>query len=231
MIWMEDEPVGFFSKPEIIIKNAVSSNTKDSLPAIHIIHGIHSGSDEGPASLAPYYVQKGFRVRIWDYGEVWAINSRFKNPYVVDALMKEVKEHDILVGHSNGGAIIAAALDRGLRVGGVVLINPALNRSRRFPSTLPWYRIYYNGGDVATKAGKWFRRLSPISWFKRHPFGEMGRNGPDYEDPRGELVDAGSTSWGTKPRVWGHSDFVKPDTLAGSWGEFDSSQTYRKVTE
>lgn len=215
--------MGFFSKPDISIEKF---DGDPNLPVVHILHGIHSGS-ESTGVLAPYYSALGYRVWVWDYGEVYAVNARFlKNPHVVSELKKQVKSGDIGVGHSNGCAILAKASDEGVEFSGLTFINPALNKDRRIEPGVNWIRVYFNEGDKAVNAGKWFRILNPISWFNEHPYGEMGKKGTCYFDKRVDLISGDEPPEPQLTMLDGHSAMIQPSNI-NLWGEYEA----RKMNE
>ena len=208
-------------KPTITIIDIPANGSKENLPTIHILHGIHRSDPlHGPGNWAKYFTDAGFPVRIWDYGHVYALTARFLvNPYVVDRVVSEIKYGDILVGHSNGCAIIADVADKtAIMIGGVMLLNPALNVERRIPCDVPWVHVYCNKGDMAVTAGKRWRQFNPVSWFIRHPYGEQGKYGPNFTDQRYQVFH-GETPPNGLTVVDGHSHINDPKTLE-TWGPF-----------
>jgi len=193
------------------------------LPTVHILHGIHRDNPEtGPGNWAKYFNDAGFNVKVWDYGKVYALTARFfVNPDVVERLLKVVKPGDILLGHSNGCAIIADAVDSFVFPAGVVLLNPALNVDRFIDA--PFVHVYCNKDDIAVAAGKWYRRLNPVSWFFRHPYGEQGRYGPSFIDSSYQVFKGEKPPQDDMPPVSGHSHINDPEILK-SWGAFGVRQ-------
>jgi len=200
------------------------------LPTVHILHGIHRDNPEtGPGNWTKYFNDAGFNVKVWDYGKVYALTARFfVNPDVVKRVKKEIYPGDILLGHSNGCAIIADVCDDiGIMVGGVILLNPALNVNRRIACDVPWIHVYCNESDMAVAAGKWYRRINPISWVFRHPYGEQGRYGPDFNDKRYQVFKGESQP--DLPVVSGHSRINEPEILE-SWGVFGVKQVLSELS-
>lgn len=218
-------------KPDITIVNIPSNDPSLDLPTVHILHGIHRDDPKGGAgNWAKYYTDRGFPVRVWDYGHVYAVTARFLvNPHVVARMEAEIRDGDILLGHSNGCTIIANFTDKtSIVVGGVVLLNPALNVERRIACEVPWVHLYCNEGDMAVTAGKWWRWVDPVSWFVRHPYGEQGRYGIDFTDRRYQVFRGCVPPNSILTIVNGHSHINEPDTL-DTWGVFGVQMVVNSV--
>lgn len=215
--------------PKIKIIDIPYIGYDEELPTVHILHGIHSSDPlSGPGNWAKYFTDAGFNIRIWDYGHVYALTARFMvNPHVVDMLLLEVKEDDILLGHSNGCTILADATDKGLQAGGIILLNPALNVDRRISCDIPWIHIYCNKDDKVVTSGKWWRRVNPVSWFIRHPYGEQGRYGPDFVDKRYKVF-RGESPPEDLPMISGHSH-INDEWILKKWGPFGAQKVLMEI--
>lgn len=141
----------------------------DSLGRVVFLHGIKTRrSNEKLRQLAEAFAREGFSVVIPYYGYVPAIFSGLVGWF--DSLLAEtlspfIRDDDILVGYSNGAAIVYMISER-VRIRGAVLINPALN-----PEVAPaagFVHVYYNKGD-------WVCGLAGLLPF--HLWGSMGRDG------------------------------------------------------
>ncbi len=94
---------------------------------IHLIHGIHSGGLNDQAHrLLPYLERIGLPVVFPDYGYILGIESKRINPIVVGSILPYIEPGDVMVGHSNGCAIIARLAALGAPMAGAVLVNAAL---------------------------------------------------------------------------------------------------------
>jgi hypothetical protein len=185
---------------------------------IHLIHGIHTTPENSNVpGLIPYLKGPVYNVATPNYGYILAAETRRLNPSVVSMLCPYVEGGDVLVGHSNGCAIIYAMLDTLINSGnaprGVVFINAALERQITLPSAIEWADVYFNGGDLATEVA------SIAAWLGTAPrtWGEMGHAGYLGTDARITNHDCGNTPG--MPKVNGHSDLFTPANLP-MWGKF-----------
>ena len=185
---------------------------------IHVIHGIHTTQGSAAVQeLAPYLEQPVYTVAHPNYGYILAAETRRMNPAVVSMLAPYIEGGDVLVGHSNGCAIIYAMLDTLINAGktprGLVLINGALDRKITLPDDIEWCDVYFNAGDTITEVAKIAAWLgtAPRAW------GEMGHAGYAGADPRIKNFDCGNTPG--MPKVAGHSALFEPANLP-AWGKF-----------
>ena len=184
---------------------------------IHLIHGIHT---EGPSPVEGLISYLEGEVAYPDYGWIAGLETKIANPIVVGTLKPYVKPGDLMIGHSNGCAIIYDLLNQGVEVGGVVFINAALEQAITRPQKCPWIDVYFNSGDEITEAAKLGAelRLTDPVW------GEMGHGGYKGTDLKITNINCGAYQ-GTPfaaagmPPVAGHSDFFTPSKLA-IWGPY-----------
>jgi hypothetical protein len=192
--------------------------TQESDPVtVHLIHGIHT---EGPSVVEPLarYLP-GFDVRYPDYGWIAGLETKVANPIIVGCLLPYVVRSDILIGHSNGCAVIYDMLNRGVQCAGAVFINAALEQNIALPKGCPWIHVYSNVGDQITEAAKLAAKLGLVDTV----WGEMGHGGYMGTDPRISNFFCDRTPG--MPVVAGHSDFFTPVTKLPFWGPF----LYREV--
>lgn len=185
---------------------------------IHVVHGIHTTQTNATVpGLVPYLQQPVYEVAHPNYGYILAAETRRINPTIVSMLAPYIESGDVLVGHSNGCAIIYAMLDTLINAGkcprGLVLINGALDRKITLPAEIEWCDVYYNAGDTITEVAQ------IASWLGTAPrtWGEIGHAGYDGADPRIKNFDCGNTP--DMPKVNGHSDLFTPSNLP-AWGKF-----------
>lgn len=149
---------------------------------IIFIHGFNDG-DEGEDNvdlLAPYARAKGYNpvTQDMDYGWRFLLGVRYRNRSSAKKLLKLYKPGDIVVGYSNGCAIIAMAIDMGLPVKHCIFIHPALDANWVAPLRVRRVDVYYSENDKTTKTAGWIK-YSPLNLFsKKHYWGDMGTNGP-----------------------------------------------------
>ncbi len=178
---------------------------------IHALHGIHtaSGSTVMPALFA-YLPQK---VQYPDYGFILAIETRRINPAIAGALLPYIGPEDILIGHSNGCAVIYELLQSGLNPRGVVFINGALRTDFILPTKCQFAHVYFNAGDditILAMAGAEEGLVDPC-------WGQLGHSGYSGSDHRVINVDCGNTQ--KMPVVSGHSEIFCPGKIE-AWGPF-----------
>jgi hypothetical protein len=185
---------------------------------IHLLHGIHTGfANPTVPGLVPYLEKSGIQVIHPDYGFILAAETRRINPMVEGLLTPYVETGDILIGHSNGCAIIYdmlfALTEKKVIPSGVVFINGALERKITIPDGIDWLDVYFNAGDTITEVADIasFFGTAPRTW------GEMGHAGYNGTDVRAANIDCGNTLGMIK--VDGHSDLFTPQKLP-PWGDF-----------
>lgn len=109
-----------------------------------------------------------------DYGWTGLLLVYLFNGKRASHLVDNYKEGEIVIAHSNGCAITARAIDKGLPVKHVIFIHPALDDKWEplKDSTVERIDVYYSERDVATKAADFLERLPGVLW------GNMGTIGP-----------------------------------------------------
>lgn len=187
----------------------------------HVLHGIHTPTNDPVVeSLLPFL--KG-EINYPDYGFILAVETRRINPVIVGSVAPYVGPDDIMVGHSNGCAIIYDLLQRGVKMKGVVLINGALRQDIILPPCVKFAHIYYNAGDNITEVARCAEMLaiSPVDAV----WGEMGHAGYVGNDPRVKSFDCGpaAVAGTVLPGISGHSDIFTPPHIA-EWGPFINAQ-------
>lgn len=194
---------------------------------VHLIHGFnehHKKQRPKMIVLEPLIAALGLNVMIHDYGH-WDLVATRNNDNLARLIFPHINEGDTLVGFSNGAAIIAHLERLGVRAKRIVLIQPALAKTwtpNKFTRSIA---VFWNEGDRATIAGKWWRRLTgflPWRWQDRHNWGEMGNTGYRGYDER--YVQYQTDAVGddahqqvkhqrhqqVPPKVSGHSTWTKP---------------------
>ena len=159
--------------------------------------------------LVPLLERDGHKVMVHDYGELHLLETT-ANDNIARLIYPSIRSGDTLVGFSNGAAIISHLQDMGVETPRIVLIQPALNNEWVPNKHTERVAVFWNPGDIATKAGKWYRRLTtlfPWNWRKPHRWGEMGSTGYVGKDKR--FVQYNTKTYG----VAGHSDWSLPANL------------------
>lgn len=183
---------------------------------VDLVHGIHTTEGPGafPHLIRPFFFDEGFSVERHYYGHIMAMQTWWKNPRIVEELMDTIPDGGIYVGHSNGATLAWMLAEAGKKFRGVVLINPALDRNKVItPRQAGFVHTYYNAGD---RVVTWSRMLA------FHPWGEMGKKGPSFDDPRYRNFDTGNVSG--MPAVSGHSTIYTKEENRTAWGPFIAHQ-------
>jgi hypothetical protein len=181
---------------------------------VHLLHGIHTERVSPVQEMIPLLTAAGFEVVYPDYGFIFGVETRIVNPIIRGSLFPYVGKGDVMIGHSNGCAIIYDLLAAGAPASRIAFINPALESIVSFPSSLDSVDVYYNPGDEETRAAEIARRLGIVD----PVWGEMGHSG--YQGLNKDTVtnfNCGATP--NYPVVDGHSEFFLPANLK-VWGPF-----------
>ena len=156
---------------------------------VHLIHGFnerHKLQRPKLIVLGDELQGRGFDVRVHDYGH-WDLVATRNNSNLARLIFPSIEDGDTLIGFSNGAALIAHLLRLGAKPKRVVLIQPALGKRWKPPACVKHITVFHNEGDMATVAGKWWRRatsLLPWRWQEKHNWGEMGHTGYIGDDKR-----------------------------------------------
>lgn len=166
--------------------------------------------DGGKKSVGPLrdgYARHG-EAELYTWGASNLFNVRVLTQGAIDGLIAEQDERPAKVwaGHSHCAYVMCEAykaLPEHIQPPqGLVLIQPAMQVDYPLPD-LPIV-VRYNRGDWATWWGKRWRRVNPVSWFKRHPWGAAGTYGFDSPHDKVLQVDTDSPRHG-EHRIKGHS--------------------------
>lgn len=188
---------------------------------VHLVHGIHTaGSDQPPEALIPYLPVP---VAYPDYGYELALATRVLNPMLEGCIAPYIEASDVLIGHSNGCAIIYDLLLKGVKANGVVFINGALEQIFALPACVQWCDVYYNAGDTITEAARIAAALGLVDLC----WGELGHAGYVGTDKRVTNINAANTAG--FPSVDGHSAIFSSENLT-KWGPFIASRIAKRVT-
>lgn len=152
---------------------------------IYLVHGfnVSDGGKRTIDTMIPHLTKCGHQVKEFDYGWVGLLGVRFGNKKKAKKLADKLKPNDIVIGHSNGCAIIALAMQMGMVVSEAVLIHPALNKNWLPPeNSAPKITVFYSAKDSAT----WISKI-----LVNHIWGEMGTVGPKSDWPGWVAIDDG----------------------------------------
>lgn len=181
---------------------------------VFAIHGFNV-SDSGEGSVENHrkgFELAGFTFEVLSYPWHFVLGTYVFNKYHAKRFAKKLAKLDepyILLGHSNGNAIIKWMIkDYGATPEGWIIINGALDVDTEMPD-IPFIHIYYNNGDTPTAWAKF------LPW---HSWGAMGRLG--YRGrPKNNVTQWNSSATKGLPRVYGHSDMYSGSKI-NKWTEF-----------
>jgi hypothetical protein len=138
-----------------------------------LLHGfnVRDGGEGTIDMLKPGLEEKGYTPIELDYGWMGLIGTYFRNDNIARRLIYEYQPGDVIIGHSNGCAIIAMAIELGLPAQHCIFIHPALDNDWAPPFDKPVERIdvYFSAKDIPTRLAKWV----PFN-----DWGDMGTVGP-----------------------------------------------------
>jgi hypothetical protein len=193
------------------------------MQTVHLIHGFneeHAVQRPNITVLKPLLRSRGYRVRVHDYGE-WDLLATRNNKNLARLIFPHVADGDTLIGFSNGAALVAHLQEMGVCTPNIVLIQPALANTWRPNTMTKKVTVFWNPGDIATVAGKWWRRVTgilPWRWQEKHKWGEMGHTGYVGNDPRYTQYRTDDGSVPKLPEVSGHGRWSAPQNRP--WREF-----------
>ncbi len=142
-----------------------------------LVHGfnVRDGGHKTTDRLRTPLEEKGYEVSELDYGWFGLLRVRRRNKTVAKILASLWWDYDLIIGHSNGCAIIHLAGNLLKRTQDhtqapqVVFLNPALNAKAEIPaSVVEKVYVYFSQNDKSTWMSKW------LPW---HVWGEMGKIG------------------------------------------------------
>lgn len=195
---------------------------------IQVVHGIHTRRRSRRLRGLCAHLEHGSGIGTiyHEYGDVWAVQSRWVNPRVAERVAKVCRPGGVILGHSNGCAIALRAVMRGAPAQGLVLLNPALEPDVQFPDHLKWVHVYYNAQDGVVPLSN-FPILQSV--FFDPLWGAMGCVGYRGVDDRVTAFDCMDDEDGM-PDLHGHSSIIDP-VNARTWGVFIGRNIGQAVKE
>lgn len=186
---------------------------------IHLIHGIRTAPGKSNVPKLIPYLELVDEVVYPDYGFIEAIETRRVNPIICGTMTPYIKPNDVLVGHSNGCAVILDMLEAGVKAHGIVFINGALKQDFVLPACVKYCSVYFNVGDDITEVARFAENL-PVSPVDTN-WGSLGHGGYIGFDPRVANINCGAvaTAPAGLPLVNGHSDIFSDINLP-KWGPY-----------
>lgn len=144
---------------------------------VYIAHGFNVRDPRVFFKIGQAFAAQNYEVVEIDYGWTGLISARIAVAREGKRLAAIAKPGDIAIGHSNGCAVIARALELGAPLRQVMMINPALDKRRTLVG-VERADIYYSEDDLAVLFGKYLRWFSPLRLIgMQTTWGEMGRTG------------------------------------------------------
>lgn len=149
-----------------------------------LVHGFNvwDGGRATVGKLRPFYAAHGIPYIMVNYGHFGLGETYWKNKKIAKKIAEACTNAKlsgnkvILVGHSNGCAIIHQAAEKyGAEIHKAVYINPALDKDTEPAESMGALDVWHSPSD---KPVKWSRKL-PF-----HPWGEMGATGYIGNSPK-----------------------------------------------
>ena len=145
------------------------SRRDDTMSKVYLLHGfnVHDQGNASVDTLIPSLeAMSGYKVIDLDYGFFFRLRVRLCNRSVAKILASIVEPDDVVIGHSNGCAIIYEAVTYGAKFAKAVLITPALDSD--IAISVDQVKVFYSPTDKAT----WLAKYIPLSIW-----GNQGRKG------------------------------------------------------
>lgn len=145
-----------------------------------LVHGI--GVSNGIGSLSafePYLTRRGFDIQKFSYGFVFFLSTMEKNPQVAKTLAKLIDDSYLLydevvvIGHSNGCAVMELAAAYIKKCHHYTYLNPALESGNSPGFKVKRTDVWFNRKDCVLKLTEIVRHI-PQWMFKKLPWGKMG---------------------------------------------------------
>ena len=189
------------------------------MSAVRLVHGIHTNPKSRRLRDMAEHIEAGAEmpVEYFEYGHIYAVQTRFVNPGIAERLCDMVEPGDVLVGHSNGACIAMRALWMNAPALGLVCLNAALKDNIEVPRQLYWMHVYFNRHDEAVPWAAWSPHiLTDPLW------GDMGDDGYLGKDLRVRQWNCDAKRDGL-PDLRGHSSIIDPAN-SKAWGMFIGRQ-------
>lgn len=150
---------------------------------IYLIHGFNvtDGGKQTIQKLEPLFKLNGFYVHTINYNWMGPIGVRFCNKKIAHTIASMADNNSIIIGHSNGCALIHHAAHYGAPFKKVVYINPALNKNASLALQVKNAQVWYSSSDNTV----WKAKFMPF-----HIWGEMGKTGYIGLDKRYVNIDS-----------------------------------------
>jgi len=150
------------------------------MPTVHLVHGfnISDGGASTTDKLIPYFEERGYTVV--EHDSKWSsgilrdlMNVRYGNRKRAEAVAEMIQPDDLLVGHSNGCAIINIACWLLAKVNPehrvrCMWLNPALDADSPISPIVSNFLVLHTHTDRVVQISKLLRH---------HRWGDMGRVG------------------------------------------------------
>ena len=164
---------------------------------IVLVHGIRSDSENSLDSIKPFLIDD--ELLEFDYGFIGVLSARFGNRSRSIILKDTVERQNgdvTIVCHSNGGTIVADALDLGLNCKKVVMIHPALSVDWKVPDSFTGEVICFHSEKDKVGWLAWAQKVfSPLNiFFGKFGWGKAMMDG--IKDEKVENINDGSTHSG-----------------------------------
>jgi len=153
-----------------------------------LVHGFNVRDEgRGTVNRLRCFLTSSSKVSNFKYGWIGLLGALFKNSRIalhLKQLSFTEPGRKYAIGHSNGAAIIAAAINKGARFETVLLINPALKVNTKFGKSVKHIVVIYTNHDIPTRMARFFDNVPVLSLLVPNAWGAMGAVGYKGEDNR-----------------------------------------------
>lgn len=170
---------------------------------VWLVHGAFNWGEGKKAwdTLRPTLRQYDMKPVNFSYGWVGPLTTVWRSKEAAKKLRDRMDPGDSVVCFSNGGLVVAKAIEKGLRPKRAVFIQPALARGFDFPRKKN-ILVLYNPDD-------WVVSASWLAFW--NDWGRMGRYGPEasvesWNTREGKVPATGHFGWrkGKAAEYWAH---------------------------
>ena len=143
------------------------------------IHGLNVKTEIGSLrKMIPFFSARGIDVIEFNYGYLWLGGAIEKNRELSRLLAHTINEaydnYDsvVVLGHSNGCAIMELATNHFQKCDAYVYLHPAIDSSNSPSDKVRFTQVWFNPDDIVIKL---CRYVYPFKWIrKRTGWGDMG---------------------------------------------------------
>ena len=164
-----------------------------SKPVAHLVHGfnVRDGGWSSLGPVLPHATEAGWWPELFSWGWTFTFRLAMRTATAARHLAPRLNDGDLIICHSHGYQVAQKAVELRERRVQLIAYNPAARRDERPHPAFERVLVAYSPDDLALVAGRAWRKavsVAPWRWGRPHPWGRLGKDGPDYDDPRVSAV-------------------------------------------